>query len=212
MKIGVINYGIGNIGSVIGSLNNLGVDYIVIEKEDHFDLIDKLILPGIGNFTKCKNILDAINFTSIIRKKVLIDSMPILGICLGMQLLASYGNEGSKNELVKGLDLIKGKVISLRELGNKLILPHIGWNNIHIKNKSLIVNNISMDTDFYFVHNYAYTEIDKKNIIAETTYGITFPVLINYKNIWGTQFHPEKSSKAGLEIIKNFIKIKNVKN
>ena len=212
MKIGIINYGIGNINSVVGALNNLGADYIVIEKQNEFDLIDKLILPGIGNFTKCKNILDEKNFTSIIREKVLTEFIPILGICLGMQLLASEGSEGSNNNFVAGLNLIKGKVISLRELGSKLVLPHIGWNNIYIKKKSPIIKNIPEETDFYFVHNYAYTEIDKKSIIAEASYGITFPALINNKNIWGTQFHPEKSSKAGMEIIKNFVNIENVKN
>ena len=212
MKIGIINYGIGNINSVVGALNNLGADYIVIEKQNEFDLIDKLILPGIGNFTKCKNILDEKNFTSIIREKVLTEFIPILGICLGMQLLASEGSEGSNNNFVAGLNLIKGKVISLRELGSKLVLPHIGWNNIYIKKKSPIIKNIPEDTDFYFVHNYAYTKIDKKSILAEASYGIKFPAIINNKNIWGTQFHPEKSSKAGMEIIKNFVNIENVKN
>ena len=212
MKIGIINYGIGNIGSVAGSLNNLGSDYIIIKKENDFDLIDKLILPGIGNFKKCKEILDSKNFTTKIREKVLIENIPILGICLGMQLLASFGKEGSGSKFIEGLNLIAGEVISLKEMGSKLVLPHIGWNNINIKKKSQITKNIPMNTDFYFVHSYAYTQINKKNIIAVAAYGVNFPVLINYKNIWGTQFHPEKSSKAGLEIIKNFINIDNVKN
>ena len=123
-----------------------------------------------------------------------------------MQLLASSGTEGN-NKLSEGLNLINGKVINLKELGSNLVLPHIGWNNILIKNRSPILKNIPDNTDFYFVHNYAYTELSKVNIIAEASYGINFPVLINNKNVWGTQFHPEKSSKAGVEIIKNFIKL-----
>jgi len=205
MIIGIINYGIGNIGSVIGSINKLGFKYKVIEKETEFDLIDKLILPGIGNFKSCKDILDSKNFTTKIRDKVLLDKVPILGICLGMQLLASYGAEGSENNFSEGLNLIEGKVVSLQHLGSKLILPHIGWNNINLKHKSSIVQSIPNDTDFYFVHSYAYTDIKKSYVIAEASYGVSFPVIINFNNVWGTQFHPEKSSTAGLEIIKNFI-------
>ena len=206
MKVGIINYGIGNISSVAGSLNNIGIEHIIIKKENEFDLVDKLILPGIGNFRKCKEILDNKNFSSKIKEKVLKDKIPILGICLGMQLLASWGNEGSDESFVEGLNLIDGKVVSLKDLGSSLVLPHIGWNNIKIKNQSNLIKNIPMDTDFYFVHSYAYTQIEEKNIIAVASYGVEFPALINYKNIWGAQFHPEKSSRAGLEIIKNFIK------
>ena len=206
MKVGIINYGIGNISSVAGSLNNIGVEYIIIKKENEFDLVDKLILPGIGNFKKCKEILDKKNFSLKIKEKVLKDKIPILGICLGMQLLASCGNEGSDENFTEGLNLIDGKVVSLKDLGSNLVLPHIGWNNIKIKNQSNLIKNIPMNTDFYFVHSYAYTQIEEKNIIAVASYGVEFPVLINYENIWGAQFHPEKSSRAGLEIIKNFIK------
>ena len=206
MKVGIINYGIGNISSVAGSLNNIGIEHIIIKKENEFDLVDKLILPGIGNFRKCKEILDNKNFSSKIKEKVLKDKIPILGICLGMQLLASWGNEGSDESFVEGLNLIDGKVVSLKDLGSSLVLPHIGWNNIKIKNQSNLIKNIPMNTDFYFVHSYAYTQIEEKNIIAVASYGVEFPALINYKNIWGAQFHPEKSSRAGLEIIKNFIK------
>ena len=205
MKVGIINYGIGNISSVAGSLNNIGVEHIIIKRENEFDLVDKLILPGIGNFKKCKEILDNKNFSSKIKEKVLRDKIPILGICLGMQLLASWGSEGSDEGFVEGLDLINGKVVSLKDLGSNLVLPHIGWNNIKIKNQSNLIKNIPMNTDFYFVHSYAYTQMEKKNIIAIASYGVEFPALINCKNIWGAQFHPEKSSRAGLEIIKNFI-------
>ncbi len=208
MIIGIINYGIGNIGSVIGSINNLNIKYKVIENEREFEQIDKLILPGVGNFKKCKEILDAKNFTKRIKKKVLEEKVPILGICLGMQLLASRGTEGCiDNKTFEGLNLIEGKIVSLKKLGSKLILPHIGWNNVKIKKKSNIIKNIPDKTDFYFVHSYAYSNINKDFIIGNSKYGISFPVIINNKNVWGTQFHPEKSSKAGLEIIKNFINI-----
>ena len=125
-----------------------------------------------------------------------------------MQLLASSGTEGCiENKNFEGLNLIEGKIVSLKKLGSKLILPHIGWNNVQIKKKSDIIKNIPDKTDFYFVHSYAYSNINKDFIIGDSTYGINFPVIINNKNVWGTQFHPEKSSKLGLEIIKNFINI-----
>ena len=205
MIIGIISYGIGNIGSVVGSLNNLGINYQIIEEEMQFDHIDKLILPGIGSFKKCEEILDKKKFTKKIIEKVTVEKIPILGICLGMQLLASLGAEGNINGFSKGLKLIEGKVENLKKLGSNFILPHIGWNNIKIKKNSPIIKNIPNDTDFYFVHSFAYNDIDQKYIIAETSYGIHFPVIIQKKHIWGTQFHPEKSSKAGLETIKNFI-------
>ena len=205
MKVGIISYGIGNIGSVVGSLNNLGVRHQIIKEEKEFDQIDKLILPGIGNFKKCKEILDKKNFTKIIREKVSKHKTPILGICLGMQLLAYLGTEGNENNFSEGLKLIRGEVVNLKKLGSKSILPHIGWNNIKIKNNSPIIKNIPDNTDFYFVHSYAYSNIKKEYIIAETNYGINFPVIIQNKNVWGTQFHPEKSSNAGQEILKNFI-------
>lgn len=205
MNIGIINYGISNINSVIGAIKNLGFEHLIIESINDFDRVNKLILPGIGNFKKCKEILDYKSYTSKIRQKVLIEKTPILGICLGMQLLANFGSEGSQNCLAEGLNLIEGKVINLKELGSKLVLPHIGWNNVIINKKSQILHNVPNNTDFYFVHSYAYSSINKNYIIAEANHGINFPAIINHDHIWGTQFHPEKSSKAGLEIIKNFI-------
>ena len=205
MNIGIINYGISNINSVIGAIKNLGFEHLIIESINDFDRVNKLILPGIGNFKKCKEILDYKSYTSKIRQKVLIEKTPILGICLGMQLLANFGSEGSQNCLAEGLNLIEGKVINLKELGSNLVLPHIGWNNVLINKKSQILHNVPNNTDFYFVHSYAYSSINKNYIIAEANHGINFPAIINHNHIWGTQFHPEKSSKAGLEIIKNFI-------
>ena len=125
-----------------------------------------------------------------------------------MQLLASKGTEGCiDNNTFEGLNLIKGKIVNLKKLGSKMILPHIGWNNVQMRKNSNITKNIPDETDFYFVHTYAYTDISEDCIIGYCKHGVKFPVIINNKNVWGTQFHPEKSSKAGLKIIENFINI-----
>ena len=205
MNVGIINYGIGNINSVAGAIKNLGYKYQVIEKVTEFDQIDKLILPGIGNFKKSIEILELKGFSKKIKEKVSKKKIPILGICLGMQLLASWGAEGSDATLLKGLNLIEGKVINLKELGTNSVLPHVGWNSIRIKNNSNILKGIPNNTDFFFVHSFAYHSINDKYVIAETNYDINFPAVITKEHIWATQFHPEKSSKAGLIIIKNFL-------
>ena len=205
MNVGIINYGIGNISSVVGAIKNLEYKHQVIEKVTEFDQIDKLILPGIGNFKKCIEILDSKGFTEKLKEKVLKDKIPILGICLGMQLLASWGAEGNDANLSKGLNLIEGKIINLKELGTNKELPHVGWNSISIKNSSNILKGIPNNTDFYFVHNFAYHSINDEYVIAEANYGINFPAVITKEHIWATQFHPEKSSKWGLKIIKNFL-------
>ena len=190
MVIGIINYGVGNIGSVIGSINNLGFKYKVIENAEEFDRVDEK------------------NFSQRIKEKVLVEEVPILGICLGMQLLASFGAEGNDdNSFSEGLDLISGNIINLKQLGSNLVLPHVGWNNISINKQTNLIKNIPDNTDFYFVHSYAFSNINQEYIVAEACYGVSFPVVVNYKNVWGTQFHPEKSSVAGLEIIKNFINL-----
>ena len=113
-----------------------------------------------------------------------------------MQLLAYLGSEGNNEGFSEGLKLIKGNVENLKKLGSKSILPHIGWNSVKIQKPAPIVKNIPNNTDFYFVHSYAFTNIKKEYVIAETNYGIDFPVIIQYQNVLGTQFHPEKSSKA----------------
>lgn len=205
MNVGIINYGIGNISSVVGAIKNLGYEYHVIERVRDFDQIDKLILPGIGNFKKCMETLNLIGFTKKIKEKVSNDKIPILGICLGMQLLASWGAEGNDATLSNGLDLIEGKIINLKELGTNKKLPHVGWNSISIKNDSNFLKDIPNNTDFYFVHSFAYHSINDEYVIAEANYGINFPAVITKEHIWATQFHPEKSSKWGLKIIKNFL-------
>ena len=209
MNVGIINYGVGNLGSVYRALENLYVDPLLITNPVDVENCDSLILPGVGNFKECKNILDSKGWTTQIKETVLVKKKPILGICLGMQLLADYGYEGilDNNSPTPGLGLISGEVVKMKSFGCKERVPHMGWNSIKITQKSKIVDDIIDDTDFYFVHSYFFSVKNESDIHAFTDYSIIFPAIVGKDNIWGTQFHPEKSSKAGFKVLNNFIKL-----
>jgi imidazole glycerol-phosphate synthase subunit HisH len=206
MRVGILDYGVGNLGSVSRSLEELEVEAILIDKSEDVHLADALILPGVGGFTECMRILDSGGWTEAIRHEVLAQSKPILGICLGMQLLADFGEEGaSLQEPTKGLGLVSGRIVSLKSLGCELRIPHVGWNSIKVLGAPLLFDTIPDHTDFYFVHSYAF-ELDlKESLIATFDYGIEITAAVNFNHVWGTQFHPEKSSRAGFRLLKNFI-------
>lgn len=207
MKIGVINYGVGNLGSVLRTLEMLSSDVISINYPGDIKSADCFILPGVGNFTDCKQLLDKDGWTNTLSDEVLVHKKPILGICLGMQLLADSGMEGasSLDGSTKGLGFIPGKVRSLTDIECRLRIPHIGWNSINIKSECSLLSGIPSNTDFYFVHSYAFIAKYAENVIATTTHDVEITAIVNHGHIWGTQFHPEKSSKAGLQVIRNFI-------
>lgn len=206
MKIGVINYGVGNLGSVLRTLEMLSSDVISINHPSDVKSADCFILPGVGNFTDCKQLLDKNGWTNALSDEVLVHKKPILGICLGMQLLADLGMEGANNlDGTKGLGFIPGKVRSLTDIECRLRIPHVGWNSINIKSECPLLTGIPSNTDFYFVHSYVFIAKYAENVIATTTHDVEITAIINHGNIWGTQFHPEKSSKAGLQVIRNFI-------
>ena len=207
MRIGIIDYGVGNIGSVYNAVYKLNYDVKIIKEPSDISRFDKIILPGVGNFSKSKNILDSHGWSERIIENVKYKGMPLLGICLGMQLLADFGSEGSKNKnnLTKGLGLISGKVENLSIQGCKNRLPHMGWNSIKWEKDCYINDKIPFETDFYFVHSYSFIPNNKEDIFAHTKYSIPIVAVIGKENIWGLQFHPEKSSKAGFLILKNFL-------
>ena len=209
MTIGVINYGSGNLSSVIRTLEILKCNFMVLENYKEMKNASSYILPGVGNFTNSKKILDKKGWTESIKVNVISLKKPLLGICVGMQLLCDMGSEGAEeNQMHKGLGLISGKVENLLKLKCKYRLPHVGWNSIEIKKKDPLVNNLyNKNFDFYFVHSYAFVPQNSNSIIAVTNYDIQIPAIIRNDNVWGTQFHPEKSSKAGFEILKNFVSI-----
>ena len=210
--VGIINYGLGNISSVEQSIVKIGYRPTILSNPKDIDSCHKLILPGVGNFSKAKNILDKQGWSRKISNAVLIKRKPILGICLGMQLLANYGYEGAKDsgkDKTKGLEFIGGEIKHLKKMGCKERVPHMGWNSVFWdpKLKNNILKGIKSGTDFYFVHSFIFVTNNKSDIIAEFNYSKNFISIVAKDNIWGTQFHPEKSSTAGLKLLKNFMEI-----
>tara|TARA_B110000238_G_scaffold44402_1_gene47917 strand:+ start:682 stop:1302 length:621 start_codon:yes stop_codon:yes gene_type:complete len=199
-KVCIIDYGMGNIHSVYNALTALNCEPAVIHKKEELNNADAFILPGVGAFPKAINNLSKLHLIEEIKKQVLVKKKNILGICLGMQLFANSSEEGGFNE---GLSLIPGKVIDLSKKV-KVRVPHIGWNSLKISNDAKIFNRIPSGQDFYFVHRYFY-QCDSKYILADTEYGITFTSAIQYNNIYGVQFHPERSHTMGLRLLQNFI-------
>lgn len=201
--IAVINYGISNLGSVISALNRLDAKYQVIEEPEQLSDATTMILPGVGSFSDGMNSLHKGGWFDAIRSAVLEDKKPILGICLGMQMLASHGTEGGNST---GLGLIPGDVVHLKNICCNLRIPHVGWNDIsYINKKCSLFSGIPEGTDFYFVHSYVFQPKSGEHIFAITNYGVPIVAVVGNGIIWGTQFHPEKSSKAGMCLLKNFI-------
>lgn len=202
--IGIINMQTNNINCFIKILKKLNYKYKIINTiKDYDDEIIKLIIPGIGNYKECIEYIKINNIDKVIDQHIALNKK-ILGICIGMQILSSYGEE---SELTKGLDIFKNT--KTEKLKTNLILPHIGWNSIKILNNDYdnLFNNVDLNSDFYFVHSYNVI-CDNKDIIFSTTkYGNTdFISIIKNDNIFALQFHPEKSGKNGIKLIENFLK------
>jgi glutamine amidotransferase len=209
MKVGVIDYGVGNLGSVLRALESLRVSPSLIDRPVDLHAMDALILPGVGNFADCVQLLESRGWCEAIREEVLSCARPLLGICVGMQLLATLSTEGaeaSPSGHIRGLDLIPGCVGHLRSLGCQLPLPHVGWNAIEPSTSdSGLFHQIPRGTDFYFVHSYSYIPDNASHVLATTEYGVKVTAAVGCGNVMGTQFHPEKSSRAGFSVLRNFI-------
>ncbi len=201
-KIVIVDYSCGNIDSVNSAITYHGFKGVVTRDPKMISNADKIILPGQGSFKIGVNNLKKYNLFDLIISKALNDNTPILGICLGMQVLATMGFENGKEN---GLNLIPGNIEKMKE--TELKLPHIGWNEIKISKESPILKNIKNQTDFYFVHSYRFVCEDNDDILTTTKYEDTFVSSVCKRNIFGVQFHPEKSLTAGLKLIKNFIDI-----
>ena len=211
MKIAIIDYETGNLKSVskaleLASNNVLKKSNIeIINSAKDLNNFDKVVLPGQGSFKQCFQSLNSIHgILDGLTDFVTVKKKPILGICVGMQLFSTFGDEDGGSD---GLGWIEGKVkkISLKDLSLKL--PHMGWNNIKISSNSKLLNGINNDSHFYFVHSYSFDVDEKKYVSATTNYSSEIVSAIEKENIFGTQFHPEKSQANGIKILENFVKI-----
>jgi imidazole glycerol-phosphate synthase subunit HisH len=207
MKVGVIDYGVGNLGSVMRAIEELRVAPVLVDRATDMHAADCLILPGVGNFADCARLLDANGWTTALRDEVQGYKRPLLGVCVGMQLLANASTEGADSgHGTAGLGFIPGQVQHLRSLGCTLRVPHVGWNSITRHGEAdHLFDGIPDGTDFYFVHSYAFVPQDPADVLATTDYGVPVVAAVRRGHVWGTQFHPEKSSRAGFRLLRNFI-------
>jgi glutamine amidotransferase len=209
MRVGVINYGVGNLGSVMRALEELRVVPVLIKNINELASCHRLILPGVGNFGACSVLLHKGGWVQALRDEVIDNKKSLLGICLGMQLLANTSTESDgihSNEKAAGLNLIPGRVESLKKIGCDLPVPHVGWNSINCRSLERgIFEKIPNGTDFYYVHSYAFIPENAEHVLATTDYGVPVTAAIRRGNVWGVQFHPEKSSRAGAQLLRNFL-------
>ena len=208
MNVTIVDYSSGNISSVINSFKEVANDKVNIEVTSALDKIkssDKVVLPGQGSFKSCVDALNKINgLRDTLNEFAIAKKKPLLGICVGLQMFADIGYEETET---KGLGWISGKVSKIDNQNGKFKLPHIGWNQINIVKDSKIFQNIENNSHMYFVHSYEFVK-KKKNVISATTdYSSNIVCSVEKGNIFGTQFHPEKSDKIGLKIIDNFINL-----
>ena len=208
MNVTIVDYKSGNISSVINSFKEVAQDKVKIEVTSDVSKIklsDKVVLPGQGSFKSCVDALKSINgLVDSLNDFVMINKKPLLGICVGLQMFADVGYEEKET---KGLGWISGKVTKINNQNGKYKLPHIGWNQINILKESKIFKDIKDKSHMYFVHSYEFVPVDKNFIAATTDYSSNHVCAVEKENIFGTQFHPEKSDKIGLKIIDNFINL-----
>ena len=199
--IAIPNYGLGNIGSLINCLNKIEANFSLVSDPENLKKYNRIILPGVGTFAKAMSKLETSGWAKAI-KLFNNQKKPILGICLGMQLLFNDSEEfNDKN--VKGLGFIEGKVKLLKSnIDHKI--PHMGWNNIDLNHNHQIFSGLSGNVDYYFVHSYACNPKNKNEILGTTQHSEKFVSAVNKENIIALQFHPEKSPPSGLKILKNF--------
>lgn len=198
---GILNYGMGNLVSIKNALSFIEEETLIINRSVDYDKIDRLIIPGVGSFADAmNNICERKLFEAT--KIYISENKPVLGICLGLQLLCKIGYEDG---ITNGFSHFNAKVCKF-DLQGQLRIPHIGWNGVNVKKEHPILYGVKTSVDFYFLHSYHV--ISELDVISTTKYGYDFPSILAKKNVIGIQFHPEKSQKQGLRILKNFVDYK----
>ena len=208
MKVTIVDYSSGNISSVVNSFKEVAQNKATIEVTSDSNKIkssDKIVLPGQGSFKSCVDALNKIiGLNDALNEFVTVNKKPLLGICVGLQMFADVGYEETET---KGLGWISGKVSKIDNQNGKFKLPHIGWNQINILKNSKIFKEVENNSHMYFVHSYEFIPKDNRVISATTDYSTKVVCSVEKENLFGTQFHPEKSDKTGLKIINNFINL-----
>ena len=202
--ITIIDYGLGNLVSVKNMLKKLNVDSLITDDPKKISEAKKMILPGVGAFDNGMNLIKQKGLLDVLNKKTLEEKIPVLGICLGMQLLT----KGSEEGVEKGLGWVDAQTIKFSFENNTLKIPHMGWDYIQVQKQNPLINPESKHR-FYFVHSYYVKCNDEKDVVAICDYGTKFTCMLNHGNIYGAQFHPEKSLKFGMELLNNFSKIQS---
>ena len=203
--IGIINYGLGNIKAFANIYSKLGIPFVIASKAEHLKEITKIVLPGVGAFDHAMHLLEQTDMRHTLDKLALDRRLPVLGVCVGMQILASSSEEGKR----QGLGWVDGTVKKFDRalLNSDNPLPHMGWNNVLPVIKNSLFEDIDAQSRFYFLHSYYFHCNQQNNVLAMTEYGWQFASAVHSGNIFGVQFHPEKSHQWGISILKNFAEL-----
>lgn len=199
--IGIIDYGLGNIQAIHNIYRTSGIDVKIVASSEDLDSVQKIILPGVGAFDWALCKLNESGMLDYLNRRVLVDKVPVLGICVGMQLMCKSSEEGT----LKGLGWLDAEVKSIKHKAGKheVKTPHMGWNDVYIKRESMLFDNIISPT-FYFLHSYYVSSNIETDIVATSIYPNEFACCVSNKNIYATQFHPEKSHSNGVKLLENF--------
>ena len=203
MLVLIIDYGMGNLGSVRRSFEECGADVQILKDPQEFNGASRVVLPGVGAFKEGMEHLESRGWVNFINWMIE-EKLPLLGICLGMQLLAEKGYEGGQ---VPGLGVIGGEVVRMDPQSDEERIPHVGWDDVCVTQSTSLFSDIPNESDFYFVHSYHFVPVCEDCIIATTPYCGGVVSAVQKNNVFGVQFHPEKSSKSGRKLLENFLKV-----
>jgi glutamine amidotransferase len=200
--IAIVNYGSGNIQAIANIYKRLGVEHSVASSAEHLKGADRYLLPGVGAFDRCMQELNRSGMREALEREVLDDRKPILGICVGMQILARSSEEGSE----RGLGWINGDVkrFDPSTFHQATRMPHMGWNTTTPVQTSPLFAGVDLSSGYYFLHSYYFACDEQASVLSETEYGVRFAAAVHSGNVFGVQFHPEKSHHAGIQLLKNF--------
>jgi glutamine amidotransferase len=204
-NVAIIDYGVGNLDSVRRAVEECGGRPMLVDRAEGLRRADRIILPGVGAFASGMANLQERGLDAALREEVLGNGVLFLGLCLGMQLLATSGWEGGTE--TKGLQWIEGEVRRLTPADPSVRIPHVGWNEVHFVRPSALFREVPEGRDFYFVHSYHLICANPRDIVAETPYGSSFVSAVAKNNVYGVQFHPEKSQRVGFRVMRNFVEL-----